>query len=68
MDKLHILALWEVDGCTVVIQGSEYSIVCHHVNPNFIVEDSQNLIRVKIEVIFVKFCFCVLKLESMVVL
>ena len=24
-------------GCTVVIQGDKYSIVCHHISPNFLV-------------------------------
>ena len=24
-------------GCTVVVQGDKYSIVCHHVSPNFLV-------------------------------
>ena len=24
-------------GCTVVVQGNNYSIVCHHVSPNFLV-------------------------------
>lgn len=24
-------------GCTVVVQGEAYSIVCHHVSPNFLV-------------------------------
>ena len=37
-EKLHEQVLWEVVGCSVVVQNDEYTVIFHHISPNYIVQ------------------------------
>ena len=32
-----------MDGCTVVVQNDDYTVIFHHISPNFLVSPGQNV-------------------------